>query len=401
MALIALEAIILVNLKGHLRYLVFMLSIWCVVMYNWLGFLYRRFIIDTKVESIIIQVFFWIFMISTMIALPIGLNYFSELEPGWMNWIMLLFFGSNLYLVIAFLLFFIIDFVLARLKTGFGYSKIMSPKMRVVIALIFLMFMATISTIQAAKLPEVTRVTIPLKKLPKAAEGFTILQLSDTHLGPIKSKKFLNYLVGKIKEINPNMVIITGDLSDSTPSRLHNILDSFEDIRGKIKYGMFFVTGNHEYYHGATLDWIAELNKYGIKSLHNDLVPITEKGEVLFELLGVDDISSHNFDMGHGSDMKKAMANHDPRYATILLAHNPNHIYETVKYNISLQISGHTHGGQLWPVNFIAYFFMSFVEGYHVVNENTAIYVNRGTGTWGPPLRNIPSEITLITLSRA
>jgi predicted MPP superfamily phosphohydrolase len=187
------------------------------------------------------------------------------------------------------------------------------------------------------------------------------------------------------------MVCITGDLVDGSVGELGHLVAPLADLRAKD--GVFFVTGNHEYYSGADA-WIAHVRKLGVRVLRNERVPI--RGEQGFDLAGIDDATAHHF--GHGADLRGALRGRDPSRAVVLLAHQPKAIAEAADLGVDLQLSGHTHGGQLFPFNYLVKLQQPYVDGLHA-RAKTQIYVSRGTGWWGPPMRVMaPAEITRLTL---
>jgi predicted MPP superfamily phosphohydrolase len=190
------------------------------------------------------------------------------------------------------------------------------------------------------------------------------------------------------------MVVITGDLVDGSVAELEPHVEPLKRLRAKD--GVYFVTGNHEYYSGANA-WIAHLESLGIRVLRNERVPI--RGEHGFDLAGVDDWTAHQFGGEHGMNLEKALSGRDPDRAVVLLAHQPKAIVEAGARGVDLQLSGHTHGGQLFPFNFLVGLQQPYVAGLHD-HGATKIYVSRGTGYWGPPMRvGAPAEITRIELA--
>ncbi|HEY1959641.1 MAG TPA: metallophosphoesterase [Polyangiaceae bacterium] len=237
----------------------------------------------------------------------------------------------------------------------------------------------------------VERVRVPLAKLPKNLSGYTIVQISDIHVGPTIGRAFIDEIVRTVNALSPDMVAITGDLVDGSVADLGALVEPLKDLRAKD--GVFFVTGNHEYYSGADA-WIAHLRTLGIRVLRNERVALREG----LDLAGVDDTSAHNFGHGHGQDVPRAMAGRDASRAMVLLAHQPKAVLDACKLGVDLQLSGHTHGGQIWPWGYAVRLDQPHVAGLHD-HEGTAIYVSRGTGYWGPPMRvAAPAEITRIEL---
>jgi uncharacterized protein len=239
----------------------------------------------------------------------------------------------------------------------------------------------------------VKRVRVTIDRLTKAASGTRIVQLSDVHVGPTIGKDFIEDVVARVNALEADVVVITGDLVDGSVEELSAHVAPLAKLRSK--HGVYFVTGNHEYYSGAD-EWIAHLRKLGVRVLRNERVRIG--GEGGFDLAGIDDHSSGGFGNGHGPDLEKALSGRDGERACVLLAHQPRGIELADKLGVDLQLSGHTHGGQMFPWNLAVRLQQPFVAGLHRLTR-AQIYVSRGTGYWGPPMRvGAPAEITEIEL---
>lgn len=243
----------------------------------------------------------------------------------------------------------------------------------------------------------VKRVEVALGRLPEALSGITIAQLSDVHVGPTIGKDFVRQIVDQTNALNPDIVAITGDLVDGSVEELREHVAPLKDLQAR--YGVYFVTGNHEFYSGPD-EWCAELERLGIKVLRNERVSIGDD-RASFDLAGVEDYSSRGFHGSAGPDLPRAVAGRDPSRELVLLAHQPKAIHEAEQLGVGLQLSGHTHGGQLWPWNFLVRLQQPVVSGLERIGR-ALIYVSNGTGYWGPPMRlGAPAEITQIVLSRA
>lgn len=244
----------------------------------------------------------------------------------------------------------------------------------------------------------VQRVDVSLKNLPTALEGTSIVQLTDVHVGFNIRREFIQKIVEQVNALNPDIVAITGDLVDGSVEDLAPHVAPLGDI--KSRHGTFFVTGNHEYYSGAT-SWCSHLTELGMRVLRNEHVKLGPEGQHL-HLAGVDDFQAERFDdPGHAYDLPRAVQGRDPELPLILLAHQPKAVTEAAKHGVDLQLSGHTHGGQLWPFNWLVKLQQPVVAGLARFGE-TLIYVSRGTGYWGPPMRlKAPPEVTHIVLRRA
>lgn len=240
-------------------------------------------------------------------------------------------------------------------------------------------------------------VQVPLRDLPDPFAGFVIAQLTDVHVGPTIGRSFIEELVAKTNAMEPDIVAITGDLVDGSVEALGPLVEPLSRL--KARHGVYFVTGNHEYFSGADA-WVAHLASLGVKVLRNERVTIERDGAAL-DLAGVDDPTGGNFLPDHGPDLARAVAGRDPTRHLVLLAHQPRQIHEAADHGVSLQISGHTHGGQIFPFSLLVPLQQPYVAGLHF-HRDTAIYVSRGTGYWGPPMRiGAPAELTRIELVRA
>lgn len=240
----------------------------------------------------------------------------------------------------------------------------------------------------------VKRVEVPLEKLPKELDGTTIVQLSDVHVGPSIGRAFIERVVRTVNELNPDVVVITGDLVDGSVEKLAHAVAPLAEL--KARYGTYFVTGNHEYYSGAPA-WCSHLSSLGVRVLRNERVEIGEPGQG-FDLVGIDDHSAKGFGHGHGADLDRALEGRDATRAAVLLAHQPRAIAEAAKHGVDLQLSGHTHGGQIWPFHFLVRLQQPAVSGLERFGR-TFLYVSNGTGYWGPPMRlAAPAEVTQLVL---
>jgi uncharacterized protein len=237
-------------------------------------------------------------------------------------------------------------------------------------------------------------VQVRLRKLPKTMSGMRIVQLTDVHIGPMIGRQWLEGIVARVNALDPDIVAITGDLVDGSVAALRDHVAPLAQLRSK--HGVYFVTGNHEYYSGVK-PWVEHLGTLGVRVLRNERVTIGE-GAASFDLAGVDDHTGGQFEKDHGADVVKALADRDPNRECILLAHQPKEIVEASKLGVGLQLSGHTHGGQVFPATLLVRFQQPFVAGLDRLGD-TQIYVSRGTGYWGPPMRvAAPAEIAVIEL---
>ncbi|MBO1334870.1 metallophosphoesterase [Streptomyces sp. VRA16 Mangrove soil] len=237
--------------------------------------------------------------------------------------------------------------------------------------------------------PAVKRVTVPLAKLPRSAHGFRITVVSDVHLGPVLGRGFAERVVDLVNSTQPDLIAVVGDLVDGSVEDLAPAVAPLARLRAR--HGTYFVTGNHEYFSGAD-PWVEHVREIGLRPLENARV---EMGA--FDLAGVNDITGASY--GEGPDYAKALGDRDTSRAAVLLAHQPVMIHEAVRHGVDLQLSGHTHGGQLWPGNFVADAANPTLAGLER-HGDTQLYVSRGAGAWGPPVRvGAPSDITVVELA--
>ena len=226
-------------------------------------------------------------------------------------------------------------------------------------------------------------VEIKLRRLPAALSGLTIVQLSDVHVGPTIGRRFIETLVARVNGLDPDLIAITGDLVDGSVAELAHAVAPLGGLKARL--GVFFVTGNHEYYSGVD-DWLAELRRLGIRVLRNERVTVGD-GEASIDLAGIDDFMSRGQAPGHGPDLPRALDGRDPSRELILLAHQPKAFGEALRHGVGLQLSGHTHGGQIWPWGYAVKLQQGgWVAGLYRRGDHQ-LYVNEGTGYWGPPMR--------------
>ncbi|GAA0488388.1 metallophosphoesterase [Streptomyces olivaceiscleroticus] len=237
--------------------------------------------------------------------------------------------------------------------------------------------------------PRVKRITVPLAKLPRAAHGYRIAVVSDIHLGPTLGRAHTERVVAAVNRTAPDLIAIVGDLVDGTVADLGPAAEPLRRLEAR--HGSFFVTGNHEYFSGVQ-EWVDHVRELGVHPLRNARVELPG-----FDLAGVNDISGENH--ADGPDYARALGDRDPSRASVLLAHQPVMIHEAVRHGVDLQLSGHTHGGQLWPGNLIAAAANPTVAGLDRYGD-TQLYVTRGAGAWGPPVRvGAPPDVTIVQLA--
>ncbi len=242
----------------------------------------------------------------------------------------------------------------------------------------------------------VREVNVPLGNVPLPLQKLRIVQFTDLHIGPMIKRDYVATIVAEINALKPDVIVMTGDLVDGSVNRLQHDVAPLAELEAR--YGKYFITGNHEYYSGAEA-WIAHMQYLGFQTLINEHTLISHEGADLL-LAGVTDYRAHQYLPEHASSPAKAIQGAPAAAVKILLAHQPKSIEEATKAGFDLQISGHTHGGQYYPWNFIAKMVNPYIQGLHKHKNKTWIYVSPGTGYWGPPIRlGTEPEITLFRLS--
>ncbi|MFJ9854577.1 metallophosphoesterase [Streptomyces sp. NPDC101150] len=237
--------------------------------------------------------------------------------------------------------------------------------------------------------PRVKRVTVPLAKLPRAAHGFRIAVVSDIHLGPVLGRAHTRRIVDTINRTRPDLVAIVGDLVDGSVPDLGPAAEPLRALESR--YGSYFVTGNHEYYSGAA-QWVDYVRELGVHPLENARTELPG-----FDLAGINDLAGESEHAG--PDYGRALGGRDTARAVVLLAHQPVTIHDTARHGVDLQLSGHTHGGQMWPVTYLAAATNPTVAGLARYGD-TQLYVTRGAGAWGPPVRvGAPPDVTVVELA--
>jgi predicted MPP superfamily phosphohydrolase len=257
------------------------------------------------------------------------------------------------------------------------------------------LLVSLVGFINARRVAQVVDVEVPIAGLPAAFHGYTIVQISDIHVGPTIKRGYLNAIVTRVNGLRPDAIAITGDVVDGSVKRLG--LHTAPLGRLSARDGTFFVTGNHEYYSGAD-EWIAELRRLGLTVLMNQHV-LRERGGDALMIAGVPDFTAHHFDETHCSDPRAAAAGApDHVKVRVLLAHQPRSAEAAADAGFDLQLSGHTHGGQFFPWNLFVPLQQPYTAGLNRL-RSLWVYTSRGTGYWGPPKRfGAPSEITRVRL---
>ena len=250
--------------------------------------------------------------------------------------------------------------------------------------------------LEAMRVPRVKHVEVKLARLGAGLDGLRVVLLTDTHYGPIDRARWSAGVVAAVNQLDADVVCHTGDIADGTVAQRQEQSRHLGDVQARLARA--YVTGNHEYF-GEADGWLDHMAELGWAALHNRHV-VVERGGARLVIAGVDDVTAAGSGRpGHRTDHAAALAGSDPNVPVLLLAHQPKQIVDAITHGVDLQISGHTHGGQIWPFHFLVRIDQPVVQGLSRHGERTQLYTSRGTGFWGPPFRVFaPSEITLLTL---
>jgi predicted MPP superfamily phosphohydrolase len=378
-----------------LRFLVVVSTVLAAAHY----YLWRRLIKDTglsgraKTTGTAAIIFFFHLPLAAIVARRFSLQY--TFSFSWLA-----------YLWLGMLLLFFCFFLCADLLKLFALAgccllhrqpdPAVGQRLARLIALSGIVAVLTVSAFgvkKAAEAPTVRRVEIKLNNLPAAFQGFKIVQLSDVHLGAMTTAADLAEIVAVTNRLQPDLVAITGDLVDGKAAELRSGLAPLIEL--KAKEGVFFVTGNHEYYSGIE-DWLPEMKRLGVTVLTNSRKEIW-RGKNALVIAGINDHKAGRF--GQPPDCKQALGGIQPNRKVILLAHQPIAAQQAaMQYKPDLVLSGHTHGGQIWPFKYLTLLQQPYLRGLYREGK-TQIYVSQGTGCWGPPMRiGTENEITAFIL---
>ncbi|WP_370152107.1 metallophosphoesterase [Streptacidiphilus sp. EB129] len=252
---------------------------------------------------------------------------------------------------------------------------------------------------EAMRLPRVKRLDVTVPRLGRGLDGTRVVVLADTHYGPIDRARWSARVAEAVNELDADVVCHAGDIADGTLDQRRGQAAPLGTMRSRL--AKVYVTGNHEYF-GEAQGWLDHMGELGWEPLHNRHLVVERGGDSLV-LAGVDDVTAASSGLaGHRANLDGALAGADPDLPVLLVAHQPKYVGQAAGAGIDLQVSGHTHGGQIWPFNFLVRIDQPVVHGLSRHGERTQLYTSRGTGFWGPPFRIFaPSEITLLTLRSA
>ena len=253
--------------------------------------------------------------------------------------------------------------------------------------------------VEAMRLPRTKTVDIVLPRLGHGLDGLRVAVLADTHYGPINRQRWSARVAATVNALNPDVVCHVGDLADGTVDQRREQVAPLATVRATM--AKLYITGNHEYFSEAQ-NWLDHMACLGWEPMHNRHLVVERDGAQLI-LAGIDDPTGVSSGLaGHGPNLTAALADTDPDTPVLLLAHQPKQVALATEAGVDLQLSGHTHGGQIWPFHLLVRLDQKFLHGLSRHGTRTQLYTSRGAGFWGPPLRVFaPSEISLLTLRSA
>lgn len=319
-----------------------------------------------------------------------------------LDWVAYSWLGIAFYAFLALLVLEPVRWFLGRRRRRDADEDVPDPRRRVFLARSLAVTAGAVAlgttgtgAVLANSAPVVRRVPVTLARLDPALDGLRIVTFSDAHLSATNRGRRFERLVEIVNAQRPDVVAIVGDLVDGDVRELREDVAPLADLVSE--QGVFFVTGNHEYF-VDTRAWLRHLPTLGVDVLRNERVPI-RRGTASFDLAGIDDRTADASGLpGHGADLDAALDGRDDAIPVVLLAHQPVMVEQAAAAGVDLQLSGHTHGGQLWPFDYAIRLDQPAVQGWSQ-HGGTQLYVTPGAGYWGPPMRiGARPEITVVEL---
>jgi uncharacterized protein len=375
-------------------------------------YLWKRLVKDTTGPGRLRRVAAWILVgLGVLVfATVLGTRYLGPETARWIAWPGYIWFGLMIYLALVLLVLELPRLALRRWAketpliatatiTEDPPAPVATTSRRVFIARSAAVVAGAASTgivgsgmVNALGAPELTTTSIPLRRLHPGLAGYRIAVVSDIHLGALRGRGHTERIVRMINEASPDLVTVVGDVVDGTVDELRAAVEPLGDLAAPD--GQYFVTGNHEYYSGYE-PWLREFERLGVHPLRNERTEI-RIGDAAFDLAGVNDVNGRS--LGDGPNLDRALDGRDASRPVILLTHQPVQVDDAAARKVDLQLSGHTHGGQFYPFHHIVKLAQGSVSGLSKVDD-TWLYVTRGAGFWGPPVRVFAApEISIIEL---
>ncbi|MCZ4079895.1 metallophosphoesterase [Rhodococcus sp. H36-A4] len=249
----------------------------------------------------------------------------------------------------------------------------------------------TYGVVEASE-PRITNTTVALERLPAEFDGLRVALVSDLHVGPARGESFVQKVVDDINAQAPDLILLDGDLIDGTVDLVGSDLGPLSELSAPL--GVFGVSGNHEFYADDGGKWLDLWSTLGITVLRNERQEVTRDG-VSIDIAGINDATAP---APYEPDLSVALEGHDSDRFVLLLAHQPKQAHEASDMGVDMQVSGHTHAGQIWPLRYLVPLQQPSVEGLDKIG-GTTLFTTRGAGAWGPPVRvAAPPEISMLQL---
>ncbi|MEE4023729.1 metallophosphoesterase [Gordonia sp. PKS22-38] len=308
----------------------------------------------------------------------------------WMGAVLYLFLGLAVVGIVSFI---VRIFRRIRHTAGEDAARRHLKVLRVATAGVVVVAVATTAygVVEAAR-PQVVQQEVELARLPAGFDDVRVALISDLHVGPAHSAEFTQRVVDLVNEQRPDLIVIAGDVSDGTIDLVGADIAPLAELTAPL--GVFGVSGNHEFYSDDGGAWLDEWEKVGVRTLRNERVTLERNGASI-ELAGIHDYTAPE---PYEPDLPATLTGLDPQQFVLLLAHEPLQADEASELGVAMQVSGHTHGGQMWPIQYLVPLQQPSLEGLDQIGDTT-LYTTRGAGAWGPPVRvGAPPEITMLTL---
>ncbi|WP_207838565.1 metallophosphoesterase [Williamsia soli] len=348
-------------------------------------------------------------LVSLWALVVIGVGSGEVFDPGWAQmpgFVGMVWLGAVFYLLLGLLVIAVACLLIRLVRSARRRVRASAPEpadspegpsrrrvLQVATAVVAVGAIATAGygMVEAAR-PRIVRVRVPLRRLPSEFVGLRVGLVSDLHVGPTRGREFTQRVVDQVNKQRPDLIVIAGDLVDGTVAKVAADLAPLAELEAPL--GVFGVSGNHEFYADDGGRWLDVWDRLGVRTLRNERVSIDRDGATI-DLVGIHDYSSPK---PYEPDLDAALAGRDRNVFALLLAHEPRQAFEASDLGVDLQLSGHTHGGQMWPIRYLVPLQQPSLQGLDQVG-NTTLYTTRGAGAWGPPVRvGAPPEITILTL---
>ena len=362
-------------------------------------FLHWRFLSVTRMPTRPKRVIDAVLVLLWLLAV-IGFGSGVEFDPSWargpafvgLSWlavVLYLFLGTVLVAVVCT----VVRVVYAARHRDSSAARLRVSRIGSAVVALVSVIAVGYGLVEAAS-PRVTNTDVALGGLPDQFDGVRVALVSDLHVGPSRGEDFVRKVVDSVNSQNPDVVLLDGDLIDGTVQLVGADLEPLRDLAAPL--GVFAVSGNHEFYAGDGGEWLDFWSTLGIDVLRNERTTIARGGAAI-DIAGINDATAP---APYEPDLAAALNGIDPDRFVLLMAHQPKQAVEASDFGVDMQVSGHTHGGQIWPIRYLVPLQQPSVEGLDTIG-GTTLFTTRGAGAWGPPVRvAAPPEIAMLKLTR-